>query len=722
MTGLNVIFKNPSTEDPEKILDSEWVKSTFVITDRDFNTNQDTEYEKWIKKNRYATSADHKYTSTSPGMNISVNPPAQYTRYADIRSKGRDLTRPTMTVGVTSHPTGLGMGGYYSMAHDDNQQRIFLRFGVPKYTPLLVWIARSFDIDKTVLQGRGTITSSFITAIGAVTTFFAVVSAPLLALGMFALSVYVDSTRFCSLKDTMYVYWATVENILNSLVARRTMLPYILKDYTYKLNNTVGNEERISQQFVSSLSEFIPDIVNAETGRISVFAIALRAQATYNAIRKAEFDATRGKTIATITAADIGVTENLPISQTTNPAGGFIDRLFRAAYSLLIDGNKDEEVQGLDENSTTVKSTLAFDPAHTDENGQPLNISLDSNDPNSGVDGAIQTNVNKKAATFDKYKEYMLAELTEGAAFAVFNVENPGSTGESFSSSFGSNPIEATFNAVSAKARNLTSLLSSATDVPVVGDIMKLAADAGAKLLSSSTLGIANPLLALAYGVNVSMPKIWESSSAELSKANYKIKLRSVYGNAYSQLFNIFLPVSMLLAGSIPRTTGNSTYTSPFFCQLFHKGYNSYQLAMISQLSITRGTSNLPFNRAGHANAFDIDLAITNLDEVVSVDVTSTGVLTNAIKAVTDTLMLRTSDTPFTSYMNTLASVDVYNQIYRTPMVRLKLAERYMNLKAAINPDPAAFAAMTVNSVPFGSLARDILGDNAAALAALNNY
>jgi hypothetical protein len=215
----------------------------------------------------------------------------------------------------------------------------------------------------------------------------------------------------------------------------------------------------------------------------------------------------------------------------------------------------------------------------------------------------------------------MMSELSEGAAFAVFNVEYTGSIGESFSNSFGSNPLESTFNSISSKARNLTDLMSSAANIPVVGDAMKFAADAGAKILSEASFGLANPLLALAYGVNITMPKVWESSSATLPRASYKMKLISPYGNSYSQFFNIYLPMAMILAGSLPRSTGATSYTYPFFCQLFDRGRTNIQLGMIESVSFTRGTSNLGFSRAGHPNAIDVDLSIANLDEMIAVDV-----------------------------------------------------------------------------------------------------
>lgn len=726
---VNIQFKNPKTEDTSAFFDNEWVKSTFIITDRDLSTGNETSYERWIKKNRYGTSASHKFSSTSPGMSLGVNPKPQFTRYCDPRNKGRLPNRPDVVAGTVSSPTGLGMGDYYSIAIDDNQQRVFFRFGVPSYMFLPIWIAKAFDINKTVLQSRGTITSTFIQMVDITSKFFVLATAPLLTLAMVAVKAIVANSRFYSLKPTMYIYWATVENTLNALVARRTMLPYILKDYTYKLDNTVGNEERISSDFVNSISSYIPDIVDPETGRISVFGIALRAQAAYNSIKIDEIRQ-REQNIesAALRNLDNGgsvpeeklmqVTRNLPNSNTANPQGGIVSYLFKKAYSILMEANPDENVDGLDEKNATTKSVIGYNEIYTDENGKQIDVSLDQNNPNDSVDSRIASNVNKKKDKLAKYGEYVLAELSEGTAFAVFNVESTGSVSESFSSSFGANPIESTFNSISAKARNLGSLLSGVADIPIVGDAMKLAADAGAVILSNATFGFANPLLALAYGVNVSMPKVWESSSASLPSSSYKMRLISPYGNAYSQLFNIYLPLSMALSAAMPRSTGSSTYVSPFFCQSFDKGRNNIGLGMWDRLTITRGTSNLAFTRAGHPNAIDIDFSVASLDEIVALDITSNGVMTQAIQALDPDF----SDTPFISYMNTIAAVDVYTQAFRIPMLRLKLAERYMKIKSIINPDPAAFAAMTVETVPFGGLVRYVLGDPQAALQALSTY
>lgn len=705
--------QSKKTESIDHVIDSEWLKSTFIIKDSDIVIGN--EYSKYIRKNRYYTTADFKFTSTSPGMSMACNPKPQFTRYCDIRSKGK-LNRPDVTIGTEGHPYGLGLGHYYSEAIDDNQQRIFLRFGVPKYMPLLLWISKAFDVDKAILHNRGVITSALLGAVKAVSIFFAVAAAPLLAIGMFAANVYVQSSRFYSVKDTMYVYWATVENILNQMAARRTLLPQVLQDFSYKLDNTMNREQKTTEPFITSISSLLPGIIDPETGRISVFAIALRSQSAFNKMYKADYEQNKNKNMSDDFTGYQMTGETGHDTYFSNNKGGpslFTKYLFNKAYDLLISGNKDQEVSLLEETGSGNQSSLTeYDPAYTDPEGKPLSINLDANDPGESADGKITANVKAKKSTFDKYGEYLMAELTEGAAFAVFNVDYTGSIGESFSNSSSPNPIESTFNSLSAKSRNISSILSSATDIPIIGDTLKLAADAGATIMSNASFGVANPLLALAYGVNVTMPKIWESSSASLPRASYKIKLISPYGNAYSQLFNIYLPLAMVLAGSLPRSTGNSSYTSPFMCQLFDRGRVNIQLGMIDNVSITRGTSNLAFSRNGHPNAIDIDLSIASLDEVISVDVNSNGVISKYVNALSPDF----SDNPFVSYLNTITGVDVYTQIYRIPMLRLKLAERMAVLKTIVNPDPAALAAFTVDKVPFAGIAKTLLGNNHAAI------
>lgn len=704
--------KSKLTEEQDLLLDKNWLKDSFIVSDEDMLNA--TGYGEWLLKNRYASSADNKFTSTAPGMSVGVNPKPQFTRYCDIRNKGKLLNRPDVNLETRSYQHGLGVGRYYSEAIDDNQQRIYLRFGTPQYMSMAIWLAKSFDVNKAALHNRGLVTSTLLSAVNVVSKIFAVVYMPWLHLGKLALDVVLGDDKFMSVSGNMYSYWATVENILNSMVVRRTMVPHMFTFVNSKQDNQMGQEISVSADFVKSLHDLLPGVIDGETGRISVFAIALRHQAAFNEMMKKDLDATSGYDISKdmtnypLTAEG---THDTYYSRRDGSVNAFIGGMFKAAHKLLASDNP--EVDG------ELPGMVNMNPTTTGPGGGKLDI-YEGEDSGGDLDGAtdraLNKNREKKKETLAGWGDYVLSELTQGAAFAVFNVNSTGSIGESFSNSITSNPIESVFNSLSAKARNITNLLSSVGNIPVVSDSLEFLGDAAAITLSNATLGIANPALALAYGATVSLPKTWDSSSASMPKASYKIKLVSPYGNSYAQLFNIYLPLSMLMAGALPRTTGLGTHTSPFLCQLYDRGRVNVSLGIIDSFSITRGTSNLAFTKAGHPNAVDVDFSIQDLDEMLSVDVTSSGYLTRTIGS----FFPKSSNGNFEKYINTLTGVDVYDQFYRIPAMRLKLAERYMTVKSAA--DPAALASFTVSKLGWTvGFTKPFLQNNARALNELVN-
>lgn len=762
------------TSNTDTFFDRDWLKSTFMISDED--ALKDGEYGKWIRANRYASSADMKFTSTTPGMSIACNPKPQFTRYADIRNRGKLYSRPEqITTATTGHQFGLGMGRYYSEAIDDNQQRIFMRFGSPQYMSMLMWITASFDVHKAALQNRGVITSVLLDAINITTKLFTIFVAPVLTLGKVVFNAILQPGKFVSVRDNMYVYWATVENLMNSFVVRRTMVPFfesaprpgnetvedeswiqkglnyvksaagvpdvvadaavdLLGDMTARADNTMNQEMRPTPGFVRSLNEIIPDVIDPSTGRIRINAIALRAQAAFNrmlsddARRADEVNVSRDFTGYPITG-EVG--HDTYFTNKHGEATTFVKWIFGKGYDWFVatEGEEDD-----------LNPSVTYNPIYTGPDNQPLDPTLeeppeeeptpDSDvptvdddedsrdgdvgsevDPDVNREKRIEANKKKKKASLDSFGEFFFAELTEGAAFAVFNVNSTGSIGESFSNSVANNPIESVFNSLSSKARNIMNNLKHVTNVPLVGDALGFLGDAAAVTMSNATLGLANPLLALAYGANISLPKQWESSSASLPKASYSLKLTSPYGNAYSQLFNIYLPLSMIMAGALPKKTGLDSYTSPFVCQLYDRGRVNIPLGIIDSFSVTRGTSNLAFTRGGHPNAIDVDFSVLDLNEIIAVDISSNGLLTRLVEIFD----VNVADDAFTNYANTIAGVDVYNMYYKVPAARLKLAERTMALKAITNPHPADLAAFTVNNIPLiGPIGKAIFGHSAA--------
>jgi hypothetical protein len=733
MTDINIDFKTSYDDIKlpiDQYLDDEWLKSTFILGDGELKSNENS-YQIYLIKNRYRTTADYKFTSSAPGMNLSCNPRPQFTRYADLRSKGKLNSRQKVAVFPNSLPNkfGYGMGRYYSRAIDDNAQRIYMTFGVQEYTPITSWLKNSFDVKRIILMNRGMFMSTLLSGISLVASLFAVsASGFFIGIGLIAIDKLTMSSRFYKVSPQMHLYWATVEEIVNQLFAKRTLLPNTnvpLLTLT-KTDNNINNVMSTSGDVMSTMHELLPDIVFNDKGRISIFALALKAQSAFNTALKADYD----KNSESPTSLDfldypLKPNEDGEISHDTyftnaNSKPNFVSILFdRAAKALsLYETGTGTEEEKEKRSAMTNFNPIAIDP----ETGEPIPT---PDDPQE-LDAAYQANIDKNQSGWQAFKESLLNTLTDGAMFAVFTVDSTGAVGESFSNSFGENPLQSTINGFSSKVRSFKNTIGAAVEgVTQVVDAAtgglasgaaRAVTDMASAAVSGATFGLANPVLGILYGANFELPKIWESSSSSLPRASYKMRLFSPYGNAYSQLFNLYVPLGMILAGSLPRGTGSQSYTSPFFCQLFDRGRVQIQVGMIESLSITRGVSNLAFTKKGQTNAIDVDFSVANLDNIIFSDLATAGIGDPISRTVYKVLNPIEKDNAFTDYMAVIAGLDVYNQIYYVPKLRLKLAES-LNSMSAIS-DPAAYGSFIGSKVSFISY---LLGNNGKVAGQLTN-
>jgi hypothetical protein len=481
-----------------------------------------------------------------------------------------------------------------------------------------------------------------------------------------------------------------------------------------------------SGDVMSTMHELLPDIVFNDKGRISIFALALKAQSAFNTALKADYD----KNSESPTSLDfldypLKPNEDGEISHDTyftnaDSKPNFVSMLFdRAAKALsLYETGTGTEEEKEKRSAMTNFNPIAIDP----ETGEPIST---PDDPKE-LDAAYQANIDKNQSGWQAFKESLLNTLTDGAMFAVFTVDSTGSVGESFSNSFGENPLQSTINGFSSKVRSFKNTIGAAVEgVTQVVDAAtgglasgaaRAVTDMASAAVSGATFGLANPVLGILYGANFELPKIWESSSSSLPRASYKMRLFSPYGNAYSQLFNLYVPLGMILAGALPRGTGSQSYTSPFFCQLFDRGRVQIQVGMIESLSITRGVSNLAFTKKGQTNAIDVDFSVANLDNIIFSDLATAGIGDPISRTIYKVLNPIEKDNAFTDYMAVIAGLDVYNQIYYVPKLRLKLAES-LNSMSAIS-DPAAYGSFLGSKVSFISY---LLGNNGKVAGQLTN-
>lgn len=710
-----------SVDELDSIFDNTWLKNTFLLADSELTIDRNN-YQYYLMKNRYRTSADYKFTSTAPGMNLSCNPKPQFTRYADLRSKGKLLSRKDVSL-TENRPGqfGFGLGRYYSRAIDDTAQRVYMTFGIQEFTSIITWMQNSFDVKRLIFSNRGMLTSTLLAGVSLGATYFALSATGLfVGLGLILNDKLTLQSRFYSVKPTPHLYWAAVEDIVNSLMSKRTLSPNTNLGGVYNLSKTsnkINEVMSVGSGLLNSIHELLPDIFPNKDGRVSIYALALKSQRAFNTMLKQDYE----KNNETPTAADFidyPIVEN-QISHDTyftneKSSANFVSRLFDYASKMM--GVYNEP----DENGEAKRSNLTlFDPMTTDKDtGEPIKI--EQTDPTQDKDeaykAAVQANIDKNSSAWQEVKKYTLDYLTDGALFAVFSVDSTGSVGESFSNSTTENPIQSTVNSISSKVRGFKNMFggvgSSISSIPVLGDAISevgsLIGDTAAVAASSATFGIANPLIAILYGVNFELAKVWDSSSTSFPRASYKMRLASPYGNPYSQLFNIYVPLAMLLAGSLPRGVGSQTYSSPFLCKVYDRGRVQTELGMIESLSVTRGTSNLPFTKKGQANAVDVDFTVANMDTMMFTDIATNGISDNPVsEAVKFILRPVQKDSAFNDYMSTIAGLDVFNQIYYLPKLRLRFAENYTKLGKLT--DPAYYGTVAASRIPFMDF---LLGNN----------
>lgn len=605
----------------KKLKDRDWIRQSFLV-----GSTSDTGVKSAgldpvdIRNQRFSTN-QLKFTDTTPGGNIAINPPPQFTRNADIKS--RSLL-----------PNGKGMGRYYSEAIDDNSRVISMRFGVPTYTSLTTFWAGFYDSDIAALARTGKrkgVAYKVGQAIGYVIPLLSPVLFISGVIGNAARYILMmPSSKYYYLNPTMHLYWTAVNTIFNNIAVNKGVIPRVFSDETRRKLDSTYNFEPDDLKIIQSL---LPDIMTGD-GSINSYAIATKTQRNSRRFVKAmEAIVERSKDkLDLANELDKIQREGLPIEPSKHN-GSWVDYIGR-----WLGMEKDDASEVLERSGT----------------------------------GGPYASTKEEAPGL---MEFIQAELEDGAMFASFRVDSDGSVGESFSNQTGASEMANKFNSTSADKRNTRFSFAEGN----VGDGMVLKTMqgilGGVKDLVDGTLnGIgASGLMALSGSAFVDIPNVWTGSTANLPRMNYTMTLTSPYGNKLSQLLNLYLPLSMLLAAALPLSTGRQSYTSPFLLELYDRGRAQTRLGIIDSLNITRGVGNLGFDRSGNAMSIDISFSVIDLSSVLHMPIGRGFGFNNILSD------LFTDDTAFSDYMATLGSLSLQEQIYTGDRLKLAVTRQLKN-------------------------------------------
>lgn len=725
-------FSNP---DPRANIN--WQRQGFLLPNLDgLEISQQDEVD------RVATTAAFNFTDTSLGGHFALNMPPQYTEYSDV-TMGGDQTylnapgRTQMTV-----TRGFGMGRKYHEMINVNSQLVTMRFGVAAFNSLTSFLASFYDPRASQLARTGRVDGVFFTVGKALGSLFAVPFYPLVfGSTVIRSALGIPATTFQYFKPTMFPYWSAVNTIVNGLTANlgihtRQLSVAQRAAYVDPLDNGNGIASDLENQIKSinqDLSTFLPDVYTSGGG-IDVYAVANRAQRLADSYTKMMVDALQAA--GSPEALRASLKNNLMYSNMVRPKDQFLgpklgDYLAgvggtTTGHDGVIESATDV---GLEDDGTGLRDALINgtappDPPSTpdkpNDNTAPLPPASSVQQPKEG--GGRET-LNRFGLWMTQYAQSLIGNLHDGSDWLTMRVDYGGPIGESFSTSMRDSDLQQKINSQSSSARFASFDMANGNLVggalgATIGAVVNSAAD----LIKGGLAGIQlSGLAALAGAALVDIPRMPDSSSVNMPSQSFSVELRAWCGHPLALLQQIYIPLACLLAGAVPRSTGPQAYTTPFYCQLFSQGRMQVRNGMITEMTITRGTSNVGFTEDNRPLGIDITFTVTDFSSVMHMPImAATGffdkVAMGAGEAIGGALGgdkgaelggnigaaisqgTYSDDSLFSDYLAILAGVDWKDQLYT--FRRWSLARDRSRLDFDSFRSPSRLAAYTAGSWP----------------------
>jgi hypothetical protein len=646
--------------------DSSWVRRSFLVK-KDELDPQSEDYRR-----RFFTTAVIDYTDTRPGGSICINPPASRTRFADIRVKNA-LTG------------SLGKGRAYKEIIDDNSQIIHMRFGIEMHNSLTSFFTGFYNSSTAQVARTGRIGNKFFYALGQLGGFvIQLASWKLLAVHFLGAAVNflskVPKTKFYYSKPAMPLYWNAVSTMVNHMAVNRGVVPRVF-----------GNASEVVDKGYTGaaagpiMHDKMPTLFGP-SGSIDVYALANRAKRLERQrmkLLKQRLDQAR----------DMGITD---LEQATRDI---------MSTALPLPGSNEPNLEDY------LKSWFEAAPAKSD--------TQDKGSPSEALEDTFKSGTDQNDGLIASLVKFGEAELDDGAAFASFRVNSTGTVQDSFTNSVGESNLSSRVNGMSADMRSKRfdfadgNLVGGAVGA-LFGEVKDAVTSFGQGVLDSVQM---SGLATLAGNAFVDLPKYWQSSMANLARSTYTMNLVSAYGNPISQIINLDIPVAMILAGVLPKSTGAQSYTAPFLVELYDQGRCQTRLGMIDSVTITRGTGNVGFTQDGKALGIDVTFSVVDMSSIMHMPITENfsfgegvaqaigqaiGGEAGQVTAVALTGSAFTPDTVYSDYLAVMSGMALNDQIYGFRNLKLNLTRKMAQYEQW--KSPAHLASFLGDTFPIRAL------------------
>lgn len=658
-------MSNDTVTAARMVRDSNWVRKSFLLSGQ----KADEETSVW----RTWSTAYSKYVDTSLGGNFAINQLPQFTRYADLRTKG--LSRDALRSKNQSSASMSGMGRYYSEAIDDTAQLIHMRFGTARFNSLISFFTNFYDHEAGMLAREGRVPFSFYAAKIATT----IVTLPLqVVVTLFsatntAINFFTGRPRskFYYMVPAMAMYWNRVNFMCNNIAATMGLVMRGFDNEAAVKNSELRMTDETAEtaDYKAFGWENYGDVWQ-ESGQVDMFQVANRAKRKENVQRK-EIEKIIGSSDASNLSKRL---RNFYMNGSVNDPGGMSTRDYLKAHHNSILGNTanmmtDAVGEAINKTSTAGTTTSEADAKlASGDVKQDLytKLSRDAEDNVAIIPGAL-ANAYKPVDSF-------VADFAEGSQFVTFRVDSQGPVSESFSNSFQQSQIQQRMNQISSTASELRfSAANGNLGIPGVDQLIQLATNVVTGGLDA--IGF-DSLIALAGQALVDIPQHYESSSTQFPSSNYTLELRAWSGNKICIFSQLIVPTVMLLAAALPMSTGLQSYSAPFLCELYSQGRNQIRLGMIKDLTISRGEGNVGWTRNHQPLGINISFSVADMSTVMHAPIDVGFKPLNPLKGLFD------EDNAFSDYMSVLGAASMADMIYPSRKLAVRWTQKKLNFSS----------------------------------------
>lgn len=588
---------------------------------------------------KVVNSARFKGTDTTPGGNIAHNAPPQWCRNSDIKEKGFGDSK--------------GMGRGYSKIIDDTGSLIHMRPGITAFNSMTQFFLKGLSPEVAYMQKTGEapgIAHNLASILGQITTI------PLIPFSWFGQALRFAAgkpqTKYAYLRYTPPLYFSAASNIYNTLNAYSGVSNF----GETKVSGSSIVAEPVNPETAAGLHRLLPDIIG-EDGVVDLFAVAQRAKR--------------------ITAARSEYIEQ-QLSAATDR-----DSFYKALLGVDDEGNA----------VPPPKLTGAF---------QNLNEMLD--EYRSGL-GAVQKEADidgkkvetKPAGWFDEAQVAFMSRVRQGMDWISFRYEGEKTVDYSFNNSVGESQLQSKLNGVVSTANNAVFSMAGGN----IGEgVVASTLEAGMSLIKDSVNGFlaglgAGGLLSVGGAAFTDIPQQWQESSADIPGFNLSLTLNTWCGHPMVISKRIHLPLSLLLPFMLPRSTGMSTYTSPFAMEYFAQGHSQSRYAMVTSGSIQLGDDQGGWTVSHLARKITVNMQIKDLSSVMHMPVGGDFDVGDAIES------MWADDTALSNFLGAVGGLTWDSQVNGAGRAKMLNLRKHLALQRAEDwVDPNRIGMAVASSIP----------------------